>query len=149
MPANNSGGKGRGAPKASVKRSSAYKATSNTKYGISQKALRKNPKKKSTGVKKTPRVARLTKISSMRVMQMSRMKALPQTDTSTSTLTGKKVDVAEVKREALNMDLSIVLADEQAMELNAPKDLWKEVSSWAKLASVGNPEYASRLRFLT
>ena len=28
-------------------------------------------------------------------------------DTSTSTLTGKKVDVEEVKREALDMDLSI------------------------------------------
>ena len=64
MQARSSGGKGRGAPKASVKRSSAFKAISNTKYGIVRKALRKNQKKKSTGVKRTSRVAGLTEISS-------------------------------------------------------------------------------------
>ena len=45
------------------------------------------------------------------------------------------------------MDLSITLADEQAEELNAPKNLWKGVFTWAKLASNGDSEYASRLRY--
>lgn len=148
MPANNSGGKGRGAPKASVKRSSAFKAISSTKYGIAKKALRKNQKKKSTGVKRTPRVAGLTEISSNASdADEQDESSSSDEDTSTSTLTGKKVDVEEVKREALNMDLSIALADEQAKELNAPKNLWKGVSTWAKLASNGDPEYASRLRY--
>jgi len=119
-----------------------------TKYGIARKALRKNQKKKSTGVKGTPRVAGLTEISSNAGDADEQDESSSSgEDTSTSTLTGKKVDVEEVKREALNMDLSIALADEQAKELNAPRDLWKKVSTWAKLASNGDPKYASRLRY--
>ena len=148
MPARNSGGKGRGAPKASVKRGSAIKALNNTKYAIAKMAQRKHQKKKTTGAKKTPRVAGLAEFSSNASdADEQGESSSSSSDEDKSTPTGKEIDVEEVKREALDMDLSIARADELAKWLDAPKDLWKEVSSWAKLASNGDPEYASRLRY--
>ena len=87
-------------------------------------ALRKHQKKKTTGAKKTPRVAGLTEFSSHASdADEQDESSSSSSDEDTSTPTGKEINVEEVKREAFNMDLSIALADEQAKGLDAPKDL--------------------------